>query len=66
MQLDGLLTFLYGLVIVALSQFAALLVSYRVHGYHLGKVVLVAFFLLKRGVDVGQGTVIVGIVPCIE
>ena len=65
-QFDGFLTLLDGPVEIGLAQFAAALVAYGVEGNEFGEVVLIAVFFLQRTVDVGQRTVVVGIVTGIE
>ena len=66
MQLDSLLAFLDGLVIVALADFLRLLVANRVKWDNLGEVIFVAVFFFQRSVDIGLGTVVVSIVTSIE
>ena len=56
-----------GPVFVADSAFAycqALFVANGMQRQHLGEVVLVAFLFLKSAVDIGQLTIIIGIVSC--
>ena len=65
-QLDGLLALLYGLLVVALSYFLRGFVRDGVEGYHFREVVLVAIFLLQRGINIGQGSVVVSIVAGVE
>ena len=64
--LDGFLTFLDGTVVVALAQFAAVLVAYGIKGDDFGIVVLVALLFLERGIDISQGAIIVYIVLGVE
>ena len=52
--LDGLLHLLHGAVEVTTAYLPTLLVSNGVEGQHLGEVVLVAFLLFQRSVDIGQ------------
>ena len=66
MELDGLLGFLDGTVVVALSQLAALLVGDRVEGNQFRTVVLVAVLFLYVAVDEGLRTVIIGVVARVE
>ena len=66
MQLDGLLTFLDGLLVVSLADLLRLLVANGVEGNDLGEVILVAVFLFQRGVDVGKSAVVVSIISSIE
>ena len=66
MQLDGLLTFLYGLLEVAFTYLAALLVADGVERQHLREVVLVAVLFLERTVDVGKRTIIICVIASLE
>ena len=60
--LDGLLRLLHGLVEISLSQFSRRLVADRIERNHLGEVVFVALLFLERAVDIGQVTIIIGII----
>ena len=60
--LDGLLTLLDGPVEVGRAQVFRVFVAHRVEGEHLGEVVLVALLLGQRAVDIGQRTIIIGII----
>ena len=66
MQLYRLLAFLYGAVEVAFSRLAVVLVAHGIERNHLGEVVLVVVFLLKRTVDVCKRTIIISVVPRLE
>ena len=65
-QLNGFLTLLDGAVEVALAKFAALLVANGVEGNYFGEVVFVALFLFERTVDIGQGSIIIGVILGVE
>ena len=66
MQLDGLLTLLDGAVVVRLAYLSAVLVAHGVERNKLGEVVLVAFLLLKRGIDIRQRAVIISVITRLE
>ena len=66
MQLNGLLTFLDGFLVVSLANLLRLLVANGVEGNDFGEVILVAVFLFQRGVDVGKSAVVVSIISSIE
>ena len=66
MLVNGFLAFFYGTVVVGLTQFFTGFVGNGVERYLLGIVVLVACFFLQRGINVGQCTIVIGIVFGVE
>ena len=66
MLVNGFLAFFDGTVVVAFTYFAATLVGNGVEWNLLGIVVLVASFFLQRGINIGEGTIIIGIVSGVE
>ena len=65
-QLDGLLTFLYGPVIACLAKLPAVLVGHSIQWYLLSEVVCIAVFLLQRGIYICQRSIIICVIACIE
>ena len=61
-QFDGFLAFLNGSVEVAAPEALAVFVAYGIEWYDFGVVVLVAVLLLERTVDIGEGSVVIGVV----
>ena len=66
MQLYGFLAFFYCTVEISRSQFTATLIANGIKGNHFGEIVLIAFFLLKRTVNVCKSSVIISIITCVE
>mgnify|MGYP003523790771 FL=1 len=62
MLLDSFLTFRDGPVEVAFTYLAAALVAYCVERDDFGIVVLVVLFFIQRTFDVGQCTIVIGVV----
>ena len=63
---DGLFRLFDGTVKIGLSNFAGSLVADHRKGYHFGKIVLIASFLLLGAVDKGETTVIISVITGIE
>ena len=63
---NGFLAFFDGTVVVTLTYFTATLVGNGVEWNLLGIVVLVACFFLQRGINIGECTIIIGIVSGVE
>ena len=64
--MDGLLAFLDGAVEVGLADFPAVLVAHGIERNLLGIVVLVSRLFLQRTIDIGECTIIIGVVLCIK
>ena len=64
--LDGLFRLFDGTVKIGLSNFAGSLVADHREGYHLGKIVLIATFLLLGAVDKGETAVIISVITGVE
>jgi hypothetical protein len=66
MELDGLLGFLDGPVVLTFTDLTAVLVADGIEGQQLGIVVLVALLLLQVTVDEGLLTIEISVVSCVE